>query len=139
MNPGSPNWREIVSYSITMISLLFLVGVVSFATIYGAPVIPNEGLVTAEVLEVGTVQSSVLNVNPPQVLYRMKLILLSVQDVPPRANFLKDKSGEIVEVYSKEVLPSDLVGKVIKGRITFRGDERSGLYWILEVIEERRL
>lgn len=122
-----------------MISLLLLVSVVSFASIYGAPVIPNESLVTAEVFDVRAVDSSALNVNPPQMLYRMNLRLLSVQDAPPKANFLKKKIGEIVEVYSKEVLPSDLVGKVIKGRITFRGDERSGLYWILEILEKGSL
>jgi hypothetical protein len=63
-----------------MFSLLFLVEMVSFSPVHGAPVIPNESLAAAEVLELTTIHSSTFNINPPQMLSRMKLRLLSVQD-----------------------------------------------------------
>jgi hypothetical protein len=113
--------------------LLLLVGLLNVSQNYAAPVIPNESLAVAEVLELTTTCSSTLNIQPPQTLTWMKLRLLRIQDVPPKANFLHDKAGEIIEVYSKELLSLKLVGKTITAHIVFRGDERSGLYWVIDV------
>ena len=115
--------------------LVFLIEMVNVSLVQGVPVIPNESIVAAEVVDLTTIDAATLNINPPQVLFRMKLRLLFVQEAPPLANFLHAKKGEIIEVYSKESLSSGLVGKVMKARITFRGDERSGLYWIQEITE----
>ena len=117
--------------------LVFLIEMVSFSPVKGVPVIPNEGIVAAEVVDLTTIDATTVNINPPQVLFRMKLRLLSVQESPPLANFLHAKKGEIIEVYSKDSLSSGLVGKVIKARITFRGDERGGLYWIQKITEQK--
>lgn len=117
--------------------LVFLIEMVNVSLVQSVPVIPNESIVAAEVVDLTTIDATTVNINPPQVLFRMKLRLLSVQESPPLANFLHAKKGEIIEVYSKESLSSGLVGKVMKARITFRGDERGGLYWIQEITERK--
>ena len=118
---------------IKILSLFSLAGAIGALPAYSVPVIPNESLVVGEVLELTAVQSSTLNIKPAQILFRVKLRLLSVEDVQNKANFLEAKKGQILEVYSKEKISPELLGKVIRGHISFRGDDRGGLYWIFKV------
>ena len=120
-----------------VLSLLVVASALGAFQVSAGPVIPNESLVRGEVVELEALHSSTLNINPPQMLFRMKLRLLSVQDVPSKPNLLTAKSGDTIEVYSRQTLLPGLVGKVIKGSVTFRGDERGGRYWISRIAEER--
>jgi hypothetical protein len=95
----------------------------------GAPVIANESIVIGELLELSLIDSSALNIRPAQVLARMRLRVACVQDVPPKLNLLSGKTGEVMEVYSKDAVPTELVAKLIRVKIVFRGDERNGSYW----------
>lgn len=97
------------------------------------PQAPNESRVTGEILVLEPVHSSALQMAPPQVFTRMRLKLLSIQNVGAMPNPLHGREGEILEVLSRESLKSELVGKVISGTIVFRGDERGGMYWIFDV------
>jgi hypothetical protein len=99
----------------------------------GAPAIPNEGLVIGEILELSLIDSSALGIRPAQMLARIRVRLISVQDVPSKSNFLTGKTGEVLEVYARDTVPAELVGRRIKGKIVFRGDERGGSYWISEL------
>jgi hypothetical protein len=98
-----------------------------------APAAPNESRVTGEILEVERLHSSVLHIEPPQVLTRMRLRLLSVQSVGGMPNPLYGREGETLQVLSRERVESNLVGKVISGTIVYRGDERGGAYWLFDV------
>ena len=109
---------------------------ISAAAATQAPAVPNETLLVGEVLEVTAVDSSALNIEPPQALFRLRLRLVSARRVPPKASFLKAGPGEVVEVYSKQVVSPRLVGKLIIGRVTFRGDELGGRHWVLEMTEQ---
>jgi hypothetical protein len=97
----------------------------------GAPVIANESIVTGEILDRSLIDSSVLGMQPARMLARITLRIACVQDVPAKANFLAGKSGEVVEVYSRDVTSTELIGQTVNGRIVFRGDERGGSYWIV--------
>ena len=73
--------------------LVFLIEIVNVSLVQGVPVIPNERIAAAEVVDLTTIDATTVNINPPQVLFRMKLRLLSVQESPPLANFLHAKKG----------------------------------------------
>jgi hypothetical protein len=96
----------------------------------GAPVIANESVVTGEVVDLSVIDSSLVNVRPTRMLTRIRLRIVCVQGVPPKANFLDGKAGEVIEMYSRDVIPAPLVGTTVNWRIVFRGDERGGSYWI---------
>lgn len=114
---------------------ILLAGAISASPAGGVPVVPNESLVVGEVVELRAIDSSSLNIRPPQILFRMRIRVLSVREVPSKPNLVTTRKGEILEVYSKDRLSSDLIGKVIRGRVTFRGDERGGLHWIFSLKE----
>ena len=99
-----------------------------------SPMAPNEGLVTGEIVSLEAVQSSTLRIMPPQILTLIRLRVLSIQG-RGTINPLRGWEGSIIEVYSKAPLGSGLVGKKVKGVVTYRGDERGGLYWIYDLQE----
>jgi hypothetical protein len=102
------------------------------ALLPAVPAAPNESLVTAEVVEQDTVDSTTLEIAPKQALYRWKLRLVKIEPVQKMANFLAGYEGRSIEALSKETPPvSGLVGKTIKARVSFRGDEKTGRYWLV--------
>ena len=100
----------------------------------GGPVVENESPVVARVLRVEVIDSSTMGIAPPQLIDRIRLELLQIQDTPGKANRLAGRDGTIVDVHSKERVDPLLVGRVITGRVIFRGDERGGMYWIHGVV-----
>ena len=104
----------------------------AIAPLLAVSVLPNESLVTAEVLEQDIVDSTTLKIEPKQALYRWKLRLIKIEAVQRMANFLAGDEGRSIEALSKEAPSvSGLVGKTIKARVSFRGDEKNGRYWLV--------
>lgn len=94
---------------------------------------PNESWVVAEVVAVSVVDSSTLNVQPQQRLFRCQLRITYVEAIAGAANILRDYEGKTIEALARDPLGiGDLNGQRIKARISFQGDERRGYYWILE-------
>ena len=109
---------------------------VGITRLFAVPAIPNESLVTAEVVERDTVDSTTLKIEPKQPLYRWKLRIIKIETVHKKANFLAGHEGKSIEVLSKEAPSvSGLVGKTVKARVSFRGDERNGRYWLVGIPE----
>jgi hypothetical protein len=109
---------------------------VGIAPLLAVPAIPNESLVSAEVVEQNSVDSATLNIEPKQALYRWKLRIIKIDTVPRMANILEGHEGKSIEVLSKEAPSvSGLVGKTIKARVSFRGDEKNGRYWLVGIPE----
>jgi hypothetical protein len=109
---------------------------VGITPLLAVPAIPNESLVIAEVIEQNAVDSATLNVQPKQTLYRCKLRIIKIDTVLRMANILQGHEGKSIEVLSKEAPSvSGLVGKTIKARVSFRGDEKNGRYWLLGIPE----
>ena len=112
--------------------LAVLFSLFTIAPLLAAPVLPNESVVIAEVVEQGIVDSTALKIEPKQSLYHWKLRLIKIEAVQKRANFLAGYEGKSIEALSKEApAASGLVGKTIKARVSFRGDEKNGRYWLV--------
>ena len=114
-------------------SLAFFVLWLSVKHVQAAPTAPNESLVHGEILEVDAIDSLTLDIRPQRTLFRVKLRLIKVDAVEDRSNFLPGAEGKTIETYATS--PPPVVGKTVQGRISFRGDERSGRYWIIGSLE----
>lgn len=108
----------------------------AIAPLLAVPALPNESLVTAEVVKQDVVDSTTLKIEPKQALYLWKLRLIKIEAVQKKANFLAGYEGKSIEALSKEApAVSGLVGKTIKARVSFRGDEKNGRYWLVGLPE----
>ena len=113
--------------SITALCLV----VVSALSLHAVPAAPNESVVVGEVLEKNLIDASVLGIEPRQPLLYWKLRIITVENVQGRENFLRGQEGKTIEVYSKELNTPVIPTQSIETRITFRGDEKMGRYWMI--------
>jgi hypothetical protein len=119
-----------------LISLVLFLPWLSIKQVQAVPAAPNESLVHAEVIEVTAIDSLTLGISPQRTLFRVKLRLIKVESVEGMRNFLQGAEDKTIEVYATDIaVPLKRVGKAIKSRISFRGDERSGRYWIVGAVE----
>jgi hypothetical protein len=119
-----------------LISLAFFLPWLCLKQVQAVPAAPNESLVHAEVIEVTATDSLTLGISPQRTLFRVQLRLIKVEPVEGMRNFLQGAEHKTIEVYATDiVLPLKLIGKAIQSRISFRGDERSGRYWIVGAVE----
>lgn len=118
--------------SLSILLLLFY-QVVSSAQIQNVPVAPNDSVVTAKVLEYSILNSILERIEPEQVLYSLRILVISSQSVNGKINFTQSKVDEVIKVYSKEMLSPILFDNIIKANVSLLGDERNGRYWIRDV------
>ena len=95
-----------------------------------APSAPNEGAITAEVLEAAVIDSASVGIAPSQPLCVLTLRLLTVSPVADVPNAVDARAGQTIRAYSKVVALAGLKGRTVSGRITFSGDERGGRFWV---------
>ena len=119
--------RRLAHASITALCLV----VVSASSLHAVPAAPNESLVVGEVLEKNLIDASALGIEPRQPLLYWKLRIITVENVQGRENFLRGQEGKTIEVYSKELNTPVVPTQSIETRITFRGDEKMGRYWMI--------
>jgi hypothetical protein len=96
------------------------------------PVMPNETVVRGHVEEYSLISSKLVGIKPEMTLYKLVISIEKVENVKG-PNFLKDKEGRFVTLYTKEEISSDFYGKKIKAMIEYTGDERGGLFWIKQI------
>jgi hypothetical protein len=101
------------------------------------PAIPNRAFFIGTVKAYCVTSSSLADIQPEQVIYKVVVLVESVKDVEGYPNILKDRAGKTVTLYTKKELSPGLYGKEIRTLVEFRGDERGGLlwFWNIEVIE----
>jgi hypothetical protein len=104
--------------------------IVLVSTANAVPVMPNASLIKGIILGCEAISSTLLGMQPEQTIYRLTIQIESSEDVGELRNFLKGKEGKDMAFYTKKPLPSDIAEKRIKARVSFRGDERGGLWWI---------
>ncbi|MEE8380308.1 MAG: hypothetical protein V3R78_00330 [Thermodesulfobacteriota bacterium] len=97
------------------------------------PVIPNESIVTGKVLAYSVLSSSILDIQPVMTVYRLQILVGRSEEVKGMRNFTKDKVNKLLSVYSKKELSAELFSKVISVRVTYRGDEKGGKFWIRDM------
>ncbi len=105
----------------------------AFSTASAVPVIPNAALIKGIVLGCESISSTLLGMQPEQTIYKVTIQIESSEDVNEMRNFLKGKEGTDMVFHTKKPLPSGILRKEIKARVSYRGDERKGLWWILEM------
>ncbi len=106
---------------------------IAVGTVNAASVMPNAALIQGTISESEEISSSLLGIQPEQTVYKVLIHVVCSKDVDNMQNFLKGKEGEDMVFYSKRPLPSDIAKKRVKARVSYRGDERGGLWWILEM------
>ena len=102
-----------------------------------APAISNESLIEGEVSGYAIILSDLVGIKPSQKLYILTIKIDSSRNIDNGPDFLLSKVGQNVRFLSKIVLSPGLFGKRIRGRASYKGDERGGTYWIhsIEVIK----
>lgn len=108
--------------------------VLSFSqSLPAVPVVPNEGIIEGKVVGYCVISSVVLNIKPDSTFYRLAILVTASKSTVGKPNFARDKSGGIIEVYSREKLSGNFFNQNINARIMYRGDEKGGLYWIKNI------
>ena len=97
------------------------------------PAIHNESIVTGKVLAYSVLSSSLVDIKPVMVLYRLQILVETSEEVKDMRSFTKDKMNKLLTVYSKQELSAALFNKVISVRVTYQGDEKGGKYWIRDI------
>ena len=126
------------------VRLVFLAGVLSGLTTCasaapqapGALAAPNESVVTARVTDAAVVDSATVGVDPAQPLCVLTLSVLSARtsgDLLPAIR----ATDKVVRVYTKDVGLTRLKETTITATLTFRGDERNGLLWLVRLDDSR--
>jgi hypothetical protein len=90
---------------------------------YAVPAAPNESVIHGKVVQVRPAPGGAGTIWDVEVI--------ESKDVEPRANFTRSRVGESIAVYvhpdlKKKIEPGDLV----KARVFFQGDERSGVFFL---------
>lgn len=125
--------RNSVRYSLAALSSLFCVLFIFIGSCISVSVIPNESVIEGVVSEYAIVSSRLVNVSPEQTLYRLTVHVESTDTIGGGPDFLAERIGRDVQFYSKENISPDIFGRSIKAKVTFRGDERGGMFWIRDV------
>ena len=122
-----------------MRSKLFAVVVsIALARIVSAvPVIPNVALIKGIVLESREISSTLLDIQPEQTMYRLTIQIESSEEVGEMPNLLKGEQGKDIAFYTKKPLPLDILRKRIRAKVSYRGDERGGRWWVdkIEILD----
>ena len=123
-------YQSRISLCLVLISLFL-----SFNTKYciAVPAVPNESVIEGTVQEFSIVSSNLLNIMPEQTLYRLTILIESYENADTDADYLSDKKGKTVQLYSKEKISPEIFGKRVWVKVRYAGDERGGLYWIKEI------
>ena len=123
-------YQSRISLCLVLISLFL-----SFNTKYCIAVtaVPNEYVIEGTVQEFSIVSSNLLNIMPEQTLYRLTILIESYENADTDADYLSDKKGKTVQLYSKDKISPEIFGKRVWVKVRYSGDERGGLYWIKEI------
>lgn len=114
-----------------------LVSIAIARTISAVPVIPNVALIKGIVLESKEISSTLLDIQPEQTMYKLTIQIESSEDVGEMPNFLKGEQGKDIDFYTKKPLPLDILRKRIRAKVSYRGDERGGRWWVdkIEILD----
>ena len=97
------------------------------------PAIANESVIAGSVVGYCIVSSSILNIRPVMPIYQLRILVKTSEDVEDKRSFTKDQVGKLIHLHSKKELSPDLFGKVIKARVSYRGDQKGSRFWIREI------
>lgn len=94
------------------------------------PVRPNTSIVHGKVLGYSIQDPSLFGMAGTDPLYLLDIKIESSENIPGEFNFIENRTGSVIKAYISSQLPADVYGKNISGRISYRGDEHGGKYWL---------
>lgn len=98
----------------------------------GVPAAPNATELTGKILCVQEVQASALSIKPDQPLYLIVVQVTNAQTVTGLADRLAGSEGSVILVFSTTEVSTQITGQTLRARVTYRGDEYGGAYWVEE-------
>ena len=101
------------------------------ASRWQGPIRPNASLLTARVLKYSVWDPVLLNFTGPGAFYSLVLDVCRSESVGEEANLVAP--GDRIEVFSKELLAPELLGKTIRARVRAQGDERGQRFWVRDI------
>jgi len=101
--------------------------------VQAGPVAPNASRVNAELLSLEIIDSSTIQISPPQTLTRLRMRILSIQSVESEINSLQGQEGRVIEALTKDSVDAHLIGKPITCIVTVRGDEHRRMNWARDI------
>jgi hypothetical protein len=96
-------------------------------------VIANESVITGTVLDHDVVSSTLLGISPAMSIYRIDVRVEMSEEVEGMPSAMMYKEGGVLQLHSKKELPSNLLNKSVKARVSYAGDERGGRFWVDEL------
>ncbi len=112
------NWLKVWT-ALNIFCLLFS-QVPSSAQIQNAPVAPNDSIITARVLEYSILNSTLEEIKPEQILYSLRVLLISCQSVKGKANLTQLKAYQVIKVYSKRCFHLSCLARLSKPTSSFQ-------------------
>ena len=112
---GRFNWLK-MWMSLNIVFFLFS-QVASSGQIQNVPVATNDSVITAKVLEYSILNSTLEGIEPEQIFYSLRVLVMSSKSIKGKANFTQSKVNQVIKVYSKDMLSPILFGKVIEANM----------------------
>jgi len=97
------------------------------------PIQPNTAIVIGNVLSVEEISPSEEGIQTNRPIYRLELLVEEVKDIADTKNFIRDKAGKMISVYSKEYIPNKVINRDIKAKVSVVGDERGTRIWMWDI------
>lgn len=102
------------------LALLLALGL-SATSAWAVPALSEETVVEGEVVEYAMVAASLLRIEPPTPLYRLKILSA-------------ETAGEPLTVLSRDPLPAQFFGQRVRARVLCQGDEWGGRCWVRQIV-----
>lgn len=90
------NWLKV--WIALNISCLLFSPVPGSAQVQDAPTAPNDSIITARVLEYTILNSTLEGIKPEQILYSLRVLMISSQSVNGKANFVQSKVNQVIKI-----------------------------------------
>ena len=98
------------------------------------PVRDNKALIRGKILDVDVFVPSHSSSQTQRKVYKYTLLIQASYDVEGFKNFVSEKVGEQLTVYSHELPSAEVLDSYeIEAFIIYRGDERSRSFWIQDI------
>ena len=122
--------------SVFLIAMVFLIpSLLLLAGEAGGAVsaVSNESVIEGVVSEYTIISSSLVDIKPEQVIYRLNIKITLSHSTGEGPDLLFNMIGHDVHFFSKQVLSPELYGKRIKAKARYKGDERGRSCWISDI------
>lgn len=123
--------KEIVKFFI-LFSMIFCFALITNKS-FSVPVSENKTEIIGIVKGYSIISSGLINVEPEQKIYKLTVKITETKNLNNSNNYLSRFDNDVVELYSKNRLSSELYGTKIRILIKYSGDEKGGLFWIQKI------